>query len=1116
MDTKEIMDLIEKHLNSGNVRRESILNLSKKFESIPNLSSQMKENGVRNLIHGVIEFSKKEDASRYRKALGRFEKINNDSQVFKYKSYFVSTCRFFLREFDLGLDQLLKDEKSGLSSDLVYESLGFYYEQINELNKAIEYFNLSINENDKRSSLCSWGKGECFMKLGNLEEAFDAYRRSMLPSNDIVSSRAIIGMARAKKRMGLNTDALELLETELLRVNDQQSRSDLLYDKAIILYELDQNEEAIKAYRDSHNSSQDSDEKVDRLISIIDVFFELNDLDSADRVISEALCNANESTKPAVLLKSAQRQIHLNDEDAALKQLEQIRKKDIDYYILRDVLLEIAKLHAQNNRSHQATQAFSELRKKSLDIEDKEYCDLEEARFLIDQKEFTKSYALLAPLKDSNILSNKVKALFEQSRAAKEQKDFSQALSSIDTAINLCPPAHILAQCIYQKSTILTELGRKDDGINLLKQACEIYPTPSFKILSYLLQSNIQKSIGHFEEALRCLDVGLEIAATPDQKADLMIAKGILLGELGLYGNAVDIFTFVETLEIGKDKLVELFSERAHMFSTCRETKLAIDDYRKAYSISFNPKDRALYKFKEGLLTFSMNDFSAAKLLFNTAIEESENVHYLPAIFFALAICKSSEPIDIDAFDRLSKTAVGLGKDYIQLAKAYTLNHQEKSELALDCLQNIAIPDAGPLGGLRNFLLAKTLHRLGDNEKSLAALQLAEGVLGRKTGDEFLSSIDIYSFLSDLHFSDENYRLAGLYLSRAISIGGSGATRFFAIDQRTSEQLKKEKQKEVTIKGILGNEEKNKTSREDENMLQRLAQDYGKGTSKFSDEVYKSFSTGVEFGCHYTKAETALFYILPSEFNHHLGESLENISLRLNPLENVNDIEEGEFHLDPSIVDPVSIKSFESLNLAIKREMKVFCWSWTNTKFSTLTNSSAPFLIPPMWSMYGDRHSGACLVFDMEKVANYIFGPQPAAGIKRLQRVIYAYPQTQNDLNMRVAIEDLLKSGKKKFVNDFFLNTQGDILDERLNALFFKPPHWNYEKEYRLITHQEEVGPTMLSLPSSCLKGIVLGKQILPGHRKIFEKVCQKQSWFLMQYDPMSRNANDILKVIKS
>lgn len=124
----------------------------------------------------------------------------------------------------------------------------------------------------------------------------------------------------------------------------------------------------------------------------------------------------------------------------------------------------------------------------------------------------------------------------------------------------------------------------------------------------------------------------------------------------------------------------------------------------------------------------------------------------------------------------------------------------------------------------------------------------------------------------------------------------------------------------------------------------------------------------------------------------------------------------------------------------------------------------------PMWGMYGNKGNGAILVFDYDKLDEYI-SRQQNTSINKCQ-----YKNSQGIKELTKKKNNEIKDAKDKVEALSAL---------RLEAFSLKDSHWEYEDEWRILVKSHEaklktnnngaISYTEICIPVNCLRGIIIG-----------------------------------------
>ena len=253
------------------------------------------------------------------------------------------------------------------------------------------------------------------------------------------------------------------------------------------------------------------------------------------------------------------------------------------------------------------------------------------------------------------------------------------------------------------------------------------------------------------------------------------------------------------------------------------------------------------------------------------------------------------------------------------------------------------------------------------------------------------------------------------------------------------------------------------------------------------------------FVYHYTSVETFRDYILPSN------------TLRLSPLENVNDPKESKYSqsfgyvsTSPKKLASDTIK--ERLREFNEELIKVACFSRDNPNISLQFDYSFPgYAKPTMWAHYGSAHSGVCLMFDRLKLLarfNEHFGTYPRT---KAGNVNYQFLTAISRTEIR-AVNRTLPPGSvvymlDEFEADFAQAALGRF-DEYAEEMYFrKHGDWSAESEYRLLIVSESKGFEFLPF-GDALVGVATGFDMLEGIRSELNATLDESGIRRLQMGP--------------
>jgi hypothetical protein len=115
-----------------------------------------------------------------------------------------------------------------------------------------------------------------------------------------------------------------------------------------------------------------------------------------------------------------------------------------------------------------------------------------------------------------------------------------------------------------------------------------------------------------------------------------------------------------------------------------------------------------------------------------------------------------------------------------------------------------------------------------------------------------------------------------------------------------------------------------------------------------------------------------------------------------------------------------------------------------------------------MWSHYANGHRGLCLEFDTSIKLKDIYSTGQA------KNVIFGQAQKVN-YSFEYPSVNIMNFGSEEYSK----------------ALLTKSNHWEYEKEWRIISPKDKGGPGLYYFQPELLTGVILGALISPEHKKL-------------------------------
>ena len=237
---------------------------------------------------------------------------------------------------------------------------------------------------------------------------------------------------------------------------------------------------------------------------------------------------------------------------------------------------------------------------------------------------------------------------------------------------------------------------------------------------------------------------------------------------------------------------------------------------------------------------------------------------------------------------------------------------------------------------------------------------------------------------------------------------------------------------------------------------------------------------------HYTTADTALNHIL------------KDGTLKLNPFSRVNDPRESKaWDISPFVRADLnlSLEQYDAISRevsdALKANAKLVCFSRDKDaaigKWQPEALLDRGFAKPSMWHHYGDKHTGLCLMFDRNKLAQAL-GKQLNSGRLFAGRVNYSnkgiLPKVPNDPFVINLIHVKGAADYISTIRDHFSSWYADLFLRKL-------ADWENEDEYRWIYLDAHPEPIYVSFEEA-LEAVVIGEGVPDSYYEDILRYCVK------------------------
>ncbi len=224
---------------------------------------------------------------------------------------------------------------------------------------------------------------------------------------------------------------------------------------------------------------------------------------------------------------------------------------------------------------------------------------------------------------------------------------------------------------------------------------------------------------------------------------------------------------------------------------------------------------------------------------------------------------------------------------------------------------------------------------------------------------------------------------------------------------------------------------------------------------------------------HYTKAETALEYIL------------KNKQLRFSPIHNTNDpyeqcnlvfsIDTDHFcteNMNAKTMGEWMTKSFQ-VSHEIKNGVKVFCFAKDDCKQRLAYNIGKGFARPRMWAQYAEGSKGVCLEFDKTLLIQKMETDYSELGLE-FNDVTYPKEGEFADKVMKAT-----SIPKDKIATLSTEELQTELLEKYKQIYFYtKHPDWKDEKEFRFLIRDTGETDRFIGIDGGILKRVIIGTEM--------------------------------------
>jgi hypothetical protein len=243
--------------------------------------------------------------------------------------------------------------------------------------------------------------------------------------------------------------------------------------------------------------------------------------------------------------------------------------------------------------------------------------------------------------------------------------------------------------------------------------------------------------------------------------------------------------------------------------------------------------------------------------------------------------------------------------------------------------------------------------------------------------------------------------------------------------------------------------------------------------------------------CHYTTAETAFQYILPSG------------KLRMSPYARMRDpLENRELFIEVDrLAGEEDGKLWHTVCDLVKRirdRTRLLCFTVDADESDGYTEADAPFMEgwsrARMWEHYADTHAGVCVVFDRERALGHLRAELNQLGSFTADKVVYT-AQGFSDTRASTLILDQFRDNVNTAASSYVVNHDKDLF-------FTKTLDWRSEYEFRVTLFPGQINDDFVFVSyggAESVVAVILGERFPQWQLPAAKSVCEKAAVALGQ-----------------
>jgi hypothetical protein len=243
-----------------------------------------------------------------------------------------------------------------------------------------------------------------------------------------------------------------------------------------------------------------------------------------------------------------------------------------------------------------------------------------------------------------------------------------------------------------------------------------------------------------------------------------------------------------------------------------------------------------------------------------------------------------------------------------------------------------------------------------------------------------------------------------------------------------------------------------------------------------------------QFVYHYTTRAAAFEHILPS------GQlRLSSLRRLRDPVEN-KDWVQGRFTSVSWSQEDVAL--FFAATDRVLDDTEIVSFTLDASEDGESPGYSRGYARPRMWEQYAENHAGACLVFDRNRLDEWLQAGLPERKPPVVDEVVYSNsPLSGHEAARMLDARRLIEAGNEE---DLELGLKRHIEAHAKELFFRKLEDWSTEREYRYVVFDKHRAETLI-LYGNALHTVIVGENFPKWQISGAAEVCSKAGAKLRQ-----------------